>query len=961
MNKSISFLITIILSVVLPSMGQSLLSVKQVTLSNGFSVWLNEDHTQPKIYGAVVVKAGAKDCPDTGIAHYFEHIMFKGTQQIGTVDYAAEKPWLDSISVQYDLLAKTKEKNKRSAIQRHINELSVKAAAYVIPNEFENLISTYGGTGLNAYTSFDETVFHNEFSPQYIEQWCELNSERLIAPVFRLFQSELETVYEEKNMYADFMVAQAAEAFQKYAFAGTPYAFPIIGSTERLKNPQLSKMQEFYEQYYVAGNMGLILCGDFSSENVIPLLERTFGRLRPGRAPYSAPSKPGDMRQMKELKLKVPIPIVKAAGYVFMAPDEKSPDYVPFKVAKAMLNNSSNTGLLDSLQNENKLMLAMGGGMDFKDFSAYGFGYVPKIPFGSVRKADQMCREQVERLRNDNFPEELLLAVKHSLKRDNIRDLESMKGRVAAMINAFSHDILWSKVVNEGAEIDAVTRDDIVRVVQKYINDDCLKISKKFGTYPKEHLLQPGYQPVKPENAGKTSRYADSLARIPYADMPPEFVDFNKDARLCALTPKVNLYLTDNPVNDIFSLKIIYHRGTWNDRHIEYMADYLNAIGTERYSKHQLGKQLQKLGASLDVTADKSTVVVAVSGFDDRLQPTLQLVREFLDSPKADKEKWKDMRRTVRIGEQTFFKENTNIADAVYAKVMFGDSASTLRRITAKELSRMEGSEMLRLFMEVQQWQTDIVYCGRLPEEKVKAAVRSCLPIEKAVKEHQTVIHSLQPVPDRRIYLFDNPDARQTVVGAYIALKAMPTARQRAVFSLWDEYFGGGMSSVLFQEIREFRAYAYYAGGATVTSDLLTQPGEPCGYVIRVGTQADKAMPTIELLDSLLLNMPVRKAQMDAAGRQIVNAVNNSYPSFREKGSFIAAKRLLGYRDDPDRLLIRELSTLTPEYMEQFYRNNIQGSTSAIIIVGNKKMLDMKKLEKMGRIIELKQADVFRR
>ena len=168
------------------------LEVKGLKLSNGMTVWLNEDHSQPKVFGAVVVRAGAKDCPNTGIAHYFEHIMFKGTDRLGTIDYAAEKPLLDSISAQYDLLSQTKDDAERSRIQLKINELSVVAADFSIPNEFNRLISKYGGSGLNAGTGYDMTYYHNEFLPHFIEQWCWLNSERLMTPVYRGFQGELD-------------------------------------------------------------------------------------------------------------------------------------------------------------------------------------------------------------------------------------------------------------------------------------------------------------------------------------------------------------------------------------------------------------------------------------------------------------------------------------------------------------------------------------------------------------------------------------------------------------------------------------------------------------------------------------------------------------------------------------------------------------------------------------------------
>ncbi len=227
------------------------LQVKEITLQNGMTVWLNEDHSQPKVFGAVVVKAGSKDCPDTGIAHYFEHIMFKGTDRMGTTDYIAEKPWLDSISAQYDLLSQAQVPTERTAIQKHINRLSLKAAEYMIPNEFNRLITLYGGSGLNAATSYDVTYYHNSFLPQYIAQWCVLNSERLLHPVFRGFQGELENVYEEKNRTSD-LAGDAIERIFGTIFKTQPYAYPILGSTESLKNPQLSMMEAFYKKYYVA-------------------------------------------------------------------------------------------------------------------------------------------------------------------------------------------------------------------------------------------------------------------------------------------------------------------------------------------------------------------------------------------------------------------------------------------------------------------------------------------------------------------------------------------------------------------------------------------------------------------------------------------------------------------------------------------------------------------------------------
>lgn len=376
-------------------------SLTSFTLSNGLTVWLNEDHAQPKVFGAVVVKAGAKDCPNSGIAHYLEHLLFKGTQKIGTTDYAKEKPWLDSIAAAYDRLAKTTDATRRLAIQRHINELSIRAADYAIPNEFGNLIDRFGGTGLNAYTSFDETVFHNTFSPQYIRQWCELNAERMRDPVFRLFQGELETVYEEKNMYTDNLLASTAEKAQQIALAGTPYAYPIIGATDSLKNPRLTEMMRFFRERYVPTNMGLILCGDIRADSLRPLLERTFGTLRASGESFTPTpvARLRDFTHMPLLRLKVPVPLVKIGGRIWQMPDEKSDDYAAFQVVASMLTNEEKTGLIDSLVTSSRLLFARGMGYSFKDFSAWGFGFVPRLPFGSRKKAEKRCLEQIEKLK----------------------------------------------------------------------------------------------------------------------------------------------------------------------------------------------------------------------------------------------------------------------------------------------------------------------------------------------------------------------------------------------------------------------------------------------------------------------------------------------------------------------------------------------------------------------------------
>lgn len=934
--------------------------VQTLRLHNGFTVWLNVDHSQPKVYGAVVVKAGAKDCPNTGIAHYFEHLMFKGTDKIGTVNYEKEKPWLDSISHQYDLLAATSDAARRQAIQKHINALSVRAADYAIPNEFENLITRFGGTGLNAYTSFDETVFHNTFSPQYLPQWCELYAERFLSPVFRLFQGELETVYEEKNMYADNMLVQAAEAAQRYALAGTPYAYPIIGATDSLKNPRLSEMMRFYHRYYMAGNMGLILSGDLHTDSIVPLLERTFGRLPMGEAPQTPKAVLRDFRGSKPLKLKLPIPVVKAEGYAFLAPQEGSRDEAPFQVMMMMLSNPSHTGLLDSLDNAGKVMAAMAGSYYFKDFGAFGFGFVPNLPFGSKKKASRLCWQAIDRLRTGQFTDAQLQAVKRSLQRQKLLSLETISGRSSAMINAFSHGFSWQDVLGQAKRVNSVTHDDVVRVARTYFNDDSLVVKKAFGRYHKEKVAQPGYKPVHAPHAGEQSAYAKQLEAQPVDSVAPKLVDFKHDVAERSLRPLVRLYGVRNPDNEIFSLQLCYRRGSASDHHIEILGDYLNRVGTVSMSRQQLGRALQQLGATLSVSADADNVKVTLMGFDSQFVPALRLLRSFLDSAAVDDAKLRVCRKELKLDRRSFLKENANIADAVYQKVAFGDSSSFLTRLTIKEARHIKASDLVKLFREVQRSQLDMIYTGTLPVDSVVRLVETALPLNRVSRPWCPGLHTLQSVSVPTVYVYDNPLARQTIVGSYQQVGALPTEAQRVPFHLWGTYFGGSMSSVLFQDIREFRSYAYYAYGRWLQPDLLVHPQSPCAYVTRLGCQSDKTMAALGVLDSVLRDMPVREGNIRAARQGLVNVINNGYPVFRSLGGFVAACRLKGYTNDPDSATLSLLPALGIEDVTRFYRAHVQTAPASYIIVGDKRQLDIEQLRRYGRVVFLQKHDIVR-
>ena len=963
MRHCLAFTAAILLAV-LPSAAQQkskgipeALKVNEFTLSNGFKVYVNEDHSQPSVYGAVVVKAGSNDCPDTGIAHYFEHMMFKGTSKIGTTDYAAEKVYLDSIVVAYDQLARTTDEDERMKIQKDINRLSNEAAAYAIPNEFDRLISRFGGSGLNAGTSYDYTVYYNTFAPQFLAQWCELYAERLREPVFRLFQSELETVYEEKNMYSDNPVQPALEAVLKEYFGEAPYSCPIIGTTENLKNPQLSKMAEFYDRYYVPRNMAIILCGDLTAAEAKPFLEQTFGKLEDkGMAPARTfEIKP--LEGKKTMDIKVPVPIIKLGGRAFSAPKESDPDFIPLSVGLQLLTNESGSGLLDSLGNAHKVLFAGAFNESFDDAGLMLFGYVPNIPFGSEKKAMQMCVNEIEKVKRGEFSENILNEIKENLKQNEMRRFEGITSRGSIMMETFTRGLTWEDQLARADAYDAVTKEDIVRVMNKYFGENYLEGHKKSGSYPKDKVSQPGYEAVSPKNSFASSAYADSLKAIP-VEYVPKVVDFGKDVTKTVVSGKSTLYSVPNKVNDIFNLEIVWYKGTRLDRNLLQVPEYLQLVGTDSLSLQQLKSEMRRLGASMDFNVSLDTFSATLTASDKNLEGVLSLLRHFIDNVAADKKAIGDIKSGIKVGSKSFDKSNSDIASAVLSYVSRGKMSRFLRQFNEDDLKKVGAEGLIASFKDATAAGCDFVYSGNLEPAGVAALLRKYIPTCDG-ERNPFVPTTIEEYSSPQVFIYDMPSARQNIIMTYQNTDKVKSPSELAALKLFGEYFGGSMYSVLFQEMREFRSFAYTSQGTPILI-----PGNlsetPAAFMSYTGTQSDKTSDVLTILDSLFKDMPMREENAETAKLTLLNEINNTYPSFRNMGAYVRNSEFSGYTEDPDASLVRVLPAMGSSDIINYYESQIKGRPQVLMIVGNKKNLPMDIIQRWGPVTYLRKSDIYR-
>jgi len=933
------------------------LKIKNYKLDNGLSVYLNVDKSVPNVLGAVIIKTGGKYDPadHTGTSHYLEHMMFKGTDELGTIDYKKEQVYLDSIIIEYDKLAKIEDPEERKAIQQKINDLSLEAGKYAIPNELDRILDQIGSSMVNAFTSDEIVAYFNIFPKNQMDKWLMIYSHRFKNPVFRLFQSELETVFEEKNMYMDDFSTNLIEDFYKNFYRKHPYGTQtVIGTTDHIKNPSLTNMRKMYETYYVANNMALILTGNFDPEDVIPKIEKHFGTWKSGKIPEYKEYKEIDFDGIEKVVERITPVKVGLIGYRTVPANHK--DEVALEVCSALLSNSSSTGYLDRLGNDGKLMESMCFSDIRNDHGALVVLYVPKIIGQSHKKAFKLIQNEIMRLHTEDIDKEFLEAVKLNMIKEHQQALEDPTNRAFLIASLFTADKTWEEVLDYPNEIKNISSADIKRVSEQYLNENLLLFQSKMGFPKKDKLEKPGFDPVVPENSEAKSKFANKIDKIPEDKSAPEFISFKNDLSITELKGGAKLYYVKNNVNDIFNLTIKFHKGTNSDTKLSQLAEYLELIGTNKLNLNEFNNNLQAVGCSFYISADDNYFSINIDGFDEKFNESLDLVLSLLTDAKADDSKLNNLVQNASFTRK-FEKNNPDdLARALFYFGIYDNNSEYLRRQTVKEVKELSSADLLELLADILTEPYSIHYSGTLSENEVTDVCKNKLNFElKESASNHPVLFKRKPYEENTIIFLDDPKSVQSRIYFYIDGN-QNKPRERAIAMAYNQYFGTGMSAIVFQEVREFRSMAYTAYAVYRPGFLLDRNGYLQAYV---GTQCDKTVDAISLMDSLINQMPQKENRMPMVKSALIQSVNSTKPSWRDISNTVEAWQLQGYKEDPRQLQFKTFESLDFKTIVEFYESNIKARPMLITIVGNKKNIDMEALSKFGKIIEVEQKTIM--
>lgn len=931
------------------------LKTKTYHLDNGLKVVMCEDHSQPEVYGAVYVHAGSKNDPveATGMAHYFEHIMFKGTDRIGTTNWEAEKVFLDSIDLMYDELHETTDVAERQAIQQTINRLSQKSADYAIPNEVDVILTQMGGRSLNAGTSYDMTVYYNIFPANQLSKWMDVYVERFRNPVFRLFQSELETVYEEKNMYGDNPIT----AFQEYLFHETfgehPYGRPVIGYTEHLKNPQTSKMREFYNTYYVANNMTLILVGDFDIATIEPMVAEKFGTWRSGKLPqeptYTLPKFNGPT--VKEVRMTP----VKMGALIFPGVKNSDPDQLPLSLACSLFSNGE-TGLADKLMLDGDIMAAMLLPLSLEDYGGNVMIYIPKLLGQSHEKAESLIFGCLERLKQGDFSDDLFEAMRMTMLTERLKETENLTSLSGLFLELEMSGQTLEEYEAETERLKTITKDEVVAIANKYFGDNYLDVRSKMGFPAKDKVDKPNWKPIEAKNTEAKSDFAKAIEAQQVPEVEPQVIKFGEDVVITEVNDSFKLFSTINPRNDIFDLKVSFNYGYSIDPDLDRAVQYLQMQGTTTQSPEEFALELQRLGASIDFYATENQFTVHMTGFEKDLNDIMALCSRKLQHP-SNKEKYIE---TIVEGEKTNLstqrEDASTWAQAVREYALYGDQSTFLSRAALKQWRKRSGEELLAEVAEALKYDGFVLYSGNVqPELVVNALKKNDLVRSNAIKG-QEKIRVEKKFTEPQVFIASSKAFRQSNIYFYVPGEKLNN-KDEAMSSLFSKYFGTDMYSIVFQEIREFRSLGYTAYANYRYDYLQRKPGYLFGFL---GTQSDKTLDGMNAFKDLIVNMPVRMEKFNASKEALLKSRASNYIGFRNMPSSVRSWMKQGYDQDPRGEVTEIIRNASFDDVRSFYDRMIKDRPVVIMMSGNEKKIDKKELGKFGAVTKLKYKQIIK-
>ncbi|MEK7234595.1 MAG: insulinase family protein [Elusimicrobiota bacterium] len=918
-------------------------------LENGLTIYLSPNKIEPRVSVRVAVRAGSKNDPadSTGMAHYLEHMLFKGTQRLGTLDYAKERPHIESTRALYEDLFNTTDEGARANIYKEIDAANGRASAFAVPNELDRFYRSIGAEGLNAFTSDEQTVYVVSIPANRLEAWAKVEAERFKSPVFRLFQTEIETVYEEKNRSLDNAEHIIGDEIENRLYKKHPYGQqPTLGSLEHLKNPSLAKMYAFYDRWYAPNNMAIALSGDFDRAKTLELLKKNFGAWTPHPLPelpkWELPKPKG------EETYEVNYEAEQKVALAWLTVPHSHPDADALEVLDMIVDNSA-AGLFNLRLNQAQKVKASGSYPSMRnDAGSWNAWALPKKG-QTPEQAQALLLEVLDALKAGDFSEDDIAAVITAFELSEKIRLESNESRAGMMAGSFVAVETWERAIGRLERIRLVTKADIVRVANKYLGPDRIVVYRRNTKSDTPKISKPAFTHIAIDPSRESAFMKEVLA-IPASPLEPHWLVSGRDYQITPIEGG-RLYTAKNPYNDLFSLSFFYERGSRTERELCAAVDLLTLAGAGPLSADEFKKRLFALGTSLSYSCGEQDTSVHLSGLDRNLWASLELMAQRFDFVNIEPGTLQKMIEVELGAREDEKKDPGSVHYALGQLATRGRENNVLKRLTNAEFKALSEPRLKALIRDFMLHPARVAYVGnRAPREigKLLGTGRRLRPVPSRVP-----LKLLRPNAPR--VMLTHRDMVQAQVGLFAANETFDP--EHAVdYNFYSQYMGGDMSSVIFQEVRESRALAYSASGGHTGGALKGDDTQLWG---RLGCQADKTPEAIKLMASLFQDFPISEKRFRETAKSIEESYRTSPVSFRSiPGTVIGWEdQGLMYGDPGPKRFELSMKYTLPEL--QSFAQRFKKKSLTVWILGHRDRIGLDQLKAFGEFEEVSLNALF--
>ena len=934
-----------------------LMQTRIYTLDNGLKVYLSVNDEKPRIQTYIAVRTGSKNDPaeTTGLAHYLEHLMFKGTDKFGTNNPEAEAPLLADIEQRYEAYRKLTDPEARKQAYHEIDSVSQLAAQYFIPNEYDKLMAAIGAQGTNAFTSNDVTCYTEDIPSNEIENWAKIQSDRFQNMVIRGFHTELEAVYEEYNIYLTDDGDKVWKALGEKLTPTHPYGTQTtIGTQEHLKNPSITNIKNYFNKWYVPNNVAICMAGDFDMDKTIAIIDKYFGGWKPGadvtqpvfpvQKPLTAPVDTAVIGQQAEQ--------VWVGWFANKASDLQCDT---LDVIGYMLNNGK-AGIFDLNLNQTMKVQGAGAGLqDQQDYSAFILMGQP-MPNQSLQEVRTLMLDEIGNLKKGNFSDDLLPSVINNMKLNYQQALENNRWRTSQFMDAFINGKSWEHQIGKLDRISKMTKQQIVDFANRFFTDGYATIYKKMGVDSTQKKIdKPAITPIQ-ANRDQMSDFVKEIQESQVEPILPKFVDFSKDLYIGETKDKLPLYYKQNTQNDLFNLVFRYEFGQQDDNRYDIAADYLDYVGTDKLTAAEVKQKFYKLACNYAVNVNADNINISLSGLQSQMPEALALLEDVVRNAKADQESYNQyVDLILKSREDAKTDQRTNFSYLInYA--IYGEHNSLRDNMSEQQLKEANPQQLLSLIAGLPNMKHSVLYYGKLTPEELSETLGAI---------HQTA-QALADVPQGKPYARQEATANEILIAPYDAKNIYLMMyhnemrdwhpEQEAVVDLFNEYYGGGMNGIVFQEMREARGLAYNASAHYVTP---SKKDEKDYYQTFIITQNDKMMDAVNQFHIILNEMPASETAFQIAKDAVTKQIaSRRVTKTGVLNAYLSAKRL-GIDYDMMEKVYNALPSVSLQDIVNFEKEQMSNKACRYIILGNEKELDMEALEKIGPVKRLTTEEIF--